>query len=141
MAEADATASRCLALIVCHAKNRVIGKDGQLPWRYPEDLRHFKATTMGHAIIAGRMTHESIGRALPGRRNLVVSRRRAYRADGCEVFDSLDAAVAAAHETDDCPFVIGGAQVYAEALPRVTRMVVTEVQREVEGDVFFPEYD
>jgi len=130
-----------LAIIVAWSLNRVIGRDGDLPWHYPVDLKHFKRTTLGHPLIMGRKTHESIGKPLPGRRNLVISRNAAFEAPGCEVFGSLEAAVAAARETDDCPFVIGGAQIYALALSHVTRMVVTEVQREVQGDVYFPAFD
>lgn len=130
-----------LALIVCYAKNRVIGRKGRLPWQYPEDLKHFKQITMGHALIMGSVTYESIGKPLPGRRNLVLADVPDYEAPGCEVFASLDEIIAAAHETDACPFVIGGASVYEQALPRVTRMYVTEVQREVQGDKVFPLYD
>ncbi len=130
-----------LAIIVAYSLNRVIGRDGDLPWHYPEDLKHFKRTTMDHALIMGRKTHESIGKPLPGRRNLVITRNPEYQSAGCEVFGSLDAAIRAARETDECPFVIGGAQIFTLALPLATRMVVTEVQREVEGDVFFPEFD
>jgi dihydrofolate reductase len=130
-----------LALIVAYARDRVIGRDGALPWHYREDLQHFKRETTGHAIVMGRKTHESIGRPLPGRRNLVVTRQGGYASAGCEFHGSLASAIAAARESDDCPFVIGGAQIYALALPLATRLVITEVQRDVEGDVFFPAFE
>jgi dihydrofolate reductase len=129
-----------LALVVAMSRNRVIGRDGDLPWRYPEDLRHFKRTTTGHAIIMGRKTYDSIGRALPGRRNLVVSRDpELVVAPGVEVASSLEAALAMARETDPCPMVIGGSSLYAAALPLATRLYVTEIDRELDGDAFFPE--
>ncbi len=130
-----------LALIVAWARRAVIGRDGGLPWHEAEDLAHFKQTTLGHAILMGRKTHESIGRALPGRRNLVISRQAGYAAEGCEVFSSLQAAIEAARETDEEPIVIGGAAIYEAALPQVTRMFVTFVNRDVEGDTFFPNHD
>ncbi len=129
---------RSLALVVCVADDGSIGKAGALPWHIPEDLRHFRAKTLGHAVIMGRKTHASIGRALPGRRNLVVSRDPGFRAPGCEVAGSLDAALELAWAGDDEPRVIGGAALYAEALPRVTRVFLTRVHRDGQGDVFFP---
>lgn len=130
-----------LGLIVAWARDRVIGKDGTLPWREPADLRHFKRVTMGHALVMGRVCHASIGRALPGRRNIVITRNADYEAPGCEVVHSLEAALDAAYQTDACPFVIGGAQIYALALPRVTRFELTEIDLDVEGDTWFPDYD
>ena len=130
-----------LALIVAYARNRVIGRDGGMPWHYREDLQHFKRVTLGHPILMGRRTYESIGRPLPGRRNLVLTRQAGYTAEGCEVFSSLDDALSAAHRADDLPFVIGGAALYRLALPRVTRLYLTEIQEEVEGDTYFPEID
>jgi dihydrofolate reductase len=103
-------------------------------------MRHFKAQTMGHAIIMGRTTHESIGRALPGRRNIVLSRRSHVTFPGCEVAASLEDALTLARTTDDEPFVIGGAAAYAEALPKATRLLLTCILREVPGDVYFPEW-
>ncbi len=125
-----------LTLIVAIADGGVIGKDGGLPWRIPEDLKHFKAETMGHAIIMGRKTHESIGRALPGRRNIVVSRSQ-KSFEGCEAAESLEAAIASARTTDDEPRVIGGAAIYQAALPLATKILLTEVHRPMEGDAFF----
>ncbi|WP_454722144.1 MULTISPECIES: dihydrofolate reductase [Cupriavidus] len=129
-----------LTLIVAKARNNVIGRDNALPWRLPEDLAHFKRTTMGAPIIMGRKTWESIGRPLPGRRNIVVSRNRTLHIDGCDVAGSLEEAqrlcVGAAQV-----FLIGGAQLYAEALPSADRLVVTEIDADVEGDAHFPPID
>ncbi len=126
-----------LACIVAMSEDRVIGRRGQLPWHVPEDLKRFKALTMGHAIIMGRTTHESIGRPLPGRRNVVVSRTVRALA-GCEVVDSLEAALASV-KGDPLPFVIGGAQLYSAALPLVTTLFLTKLaQRVPDGDAHFP---
>jgi dihydrofolate reductase len=130
-----------LALIVAVARDGIIGRDGGLPWHLPEDLRHFKRLTRGHAIVMGRRTFESIGRPLPERRNLVVSRTLTAPPPGVELFASLDAALAAARTTDPEPFVIGGAALYAEALPRATTLHLTEIDRDVSGDVRFPLFD
>ncbi len=130
-----------LALIVARSRNGVIGRNGDLPWHYAEDLKFFKRTTLDHAIVMGRVCYQSIGRALPRRRNIVISRNPSFEATGCEVVPSLDDALAAARITDDMPYVIGGAQIYALALPLTTRMVITEVNRDVEGDTFFPAFD
>ena len=125
-----------LALVVAIADGGVIGSGGGLPWRIPEDLQHFKSVTMGHAIIMGRKTHASIGRALAGRRNIVVS-RTADRFDGCEKATSLEEAIALARATDDEPRIIGGATIYDAALALATRIYLTEIHRKVEGDAFF----
>lgn len=125
-----------LALIVAMARNGVIGREGGLPWHLSEDLKHFKKTTLGHAILMGRKTHESIGRALPGRRNIVISRTCAAF-DGCETATSLHAAIAMARSTDPCPFVIGGASLYDEAMPLVTEIHLTRIDEDYEGDVYF----
>jgi dihydrofolate reductase len=125
-----------LAIVVAIADGDIIGHHGALPWRIPEDMQHFKATTMGHAVIMGRKTHASIGRPLPGRRNIVVS-RTADRFEGCERAKSLEDAIALARTTDDEPRVIGGAAIYEAALPLATRIFVTEIHRAVEGDTFF----
>ncbi len=128
-----------LAIIVAVARNGVIGKDGDLPWHLPEDLRHFKATTTGHAIIMGRKTHESIGRALPDRRNIIVTRADGASFEGCETARSLDEAISLARSTDPCPFVIGGASLYQEALLLATEVHLTTLDRDVDGDVYFPD--
>ncbi|MDB4942442.1 MAG: Dihydrofolate reductase [Labilithrix sp.] len=131
-----------LSLVVAMADDRAIGKDGQVPWRIPEDLRFFKNVTMGHAIVMGRKTWDEVGRPLPGRRNLVVSRTPGLRLEGAEVFGSLEEAVMAARASDPEPFVIGGSHLYAAALPIATRLYLTEVHRTVEGaDTFFPPFD
>ncbi len=126
-----------LALIVAVARNGVIGRDGSLPWHVPEDLKHFKQLTTGHAIIMGRKTHESIGRPLPKRRNIVVTRSGASF-DGCETAHSLDAALELARKTDPRPFIIGGASLYEEALAQATELHLTTIDQDVEGDTFFP---
>ncbi len=124
-------------LIVAMAKNRVIGIDNKMPWHLPADFAWFKKNTLGHPVIMGRKTFESIGRPLPGRRNLVVSRNQDWRADGCEVFNSLAAALASCDAAAQ-PFVIGGASMYSEALPMADRLYLTEVDVAPEGDTFFP---
>lgn len=130
------SAMQPLALVVAIGDGGVIGKGGELPWRIPEDLRHFKAMTMGHAIIMGRKTYASIGRPLPGRRNIVVS-RSADAFEGSEIARSLEEAIALARTTDGEPRIIGGAQLYTDALPLATRIFLTEVHRSVDGDAFF----
>lgn len=130
-----------LALIVAMARNRVIGKDGTLPWHVPEDLRHFKRTTKDHAVIMGRRTHESIGHPLVKRRNIVVTRNESASFPGCETASSLDEAIAKARSSDDCPFVIGGASLYEEALPSATELHITAIDRDVDGDTYFPAYE
>jgi dihydrofolate reductase len=128
-----------LALIAAVARNGVIGKDGALPWHVSEDLKHFKKTTDGHVIIMGRKTHDSIGRPLPKRRNIVVTRQTGARFPGCEAAHSLDEAIALARTTDDCPFIIGGASLYKEALPLATELHLTTIDEDVAGDTYFPE--
>jgi dihydrofolate reductase len=130
-----------LALVVVVAEGGVIGKDGKLPFHIPEDLRHFKSTTMGHAVLMGRKTYESIGKALPGRRNIVVSRTPGFVAPGCEIATSLQEAISLARATDSEPHVIGGGALYQAALPLATRIYLTEVHRACEGDTFFPPLD
>ncbi len=127
-----------LALVVAVARNGVIGMGGTLPWRIPEDLRHFRRVTVGHAIIMGRKTWDSIGKPLPERRNIVVTRNPELKLAGAEVVPSLEAALSLAHERDEEPRIIGGAELYRLALPQTTRIFLTEVDREVEGDTFFP---
>jgi dihydrofolate reductase len=133
---------RPLGLIAAVARKGVIGRGNALPWHVPEDLQHFRQVTTGHAILRGRRTHESIGRPLPGRRNIVVSRQPGLRIEGCEVAPSLEAALDLARQGgDDMPMVIGGAALYRDALPHATRLFLTEIDRDVEGDVFFPSFD
>ena len=126
-------------MIAALDRSGAIGRGGALPWHLPADLRRFRELTTGHHVIMGRRTHESIGRALPGRTNLVLSRDAAFRAPGCEVMRDLDAALARVRAAgDDEAFVIGGAEVYARALPAADRLYLTRVEAEVGGDVFFP---
>jgi len=128
--------------IVAVAENGVIGSRGKLPWRLSADLRRFKELTMGHAILMGRNTFESIGRPLPGRRMIVISRQADYRADGADVVCSVDAAyqLAAASGEAEC-FVIGGADIYRQAMPQAERLYLTRVHAAVDGDAFFPALD
>lgn len=130
-----------LALVVAVAKNGVIGKDGKLPWRYPEDLKFFKRITTGHAIIMGRKTFDEVGKPLPDRRNIVVSRDPTRTFPGCEVTKTVEEAIALARTTDDEPRIIGGAGIFAHALPLVTRIYLTEILRDYEGDTWFPAWD
>ena len=135
--------SPVVSLIVAVAENGVIGRDGGLPWRLPEDLKWFKARTLGKPIIMGRKTWEGLPkRPLPGRTNIVVTRDAAYRAEGGVVATSLDQALeVAGTEGSDEIMVIGGAELYALALPRVQRMYLTQVAIRAEGDAFFPGFD
>lgn len=130
-----------VSLVVAMAHDGVIGRDGGMPWHLPAELKRFRAITMGKPIVMGRRTHDSIGRALPGRRNIVLSRDPAYRAaEGCEVFPSLDAALAVLGDCEEV-MIIGGATLYAEALPRATRLHLTEIDAELAGDTWFPALD
>lgn len=131
---------KSLSLIVAMASNRTIGLDNTLPWRIPEDLRHFKALTMGHHMIMGRKTYESIGRPLPGRTTVVVTRDRNLEIEGCITAYSLHDAIAACAEEDEI-FVVGGAEIYAQALNLADTLYLTEVQQEIVGDAWFPEFD
>ncbi|MGV2906417.1 dihydrofolate reductase [Achromobacter sp. AGC25] len=126
-----------LTLIVAYSNNRVIGRDNTLPWKLPGDLAHFKRSTLGHPIVMGRKTWDSLGRPLPGRTNIVISRNPDFIASGATVVPTLDAAIAACGDVDQA-FVIGGAQIYAQALPLAQRVLATEVHAQVDGDAFFP---
>lgn len=129
-----------LSLIAAVAENGVIGAKGGLPWRLPDELAHFKRTTLGKPVVMGRRTFVSLGRALPGRTNVVLSRARDFAAAGAEVARDLDAALALLAGAPEV-VVIGGAAVYAESLPRAERIYLTRVHGRPEGDVFFPELD
>jgi dihydrofolate reductase len=129
-----------LAIIVAVARNGIIGAANRLPWHLPEDLKRFRALTTGHAIIMGRRTWESIGRALPDRQNIVVTRSAGYAAAGADVVDSLDAALAAVTMPGPA-FCIGGGELYREALPRATTLHLTEIHQAVPGDASFPPVD
>ena len=127
-------------LIAALGRNRAIGRDNALLWKLPADLAHFKKVTLGHPIVMGRKTWESLGRALPGRRNIVVSRDQDYVASGAEVCGSLHAALLLCADAPEV-WVIGGAQIYAQALPLAHRMWLTEVHDEPEADAFFPDWE
>jgi dihydrofolate reductase len=129
-----------ISLIVAMSTNRVIGRAGELPWRLSADLRRFKRLTMGHAIIMGRRTFESIGRALPGRRSIVVSRQRGFSADGVQVATSPEEALRMVGEDSEV-FFIGGAEIYRQALPLAGRLYLTRVNANVPGDTYFPPLD
>ena len=129
-----------ISLIAAVAENGVIGRDNHLPWHLPNDLKYFRAVTLGHPVILGRKNYESIGRPLPGRENIVLSTDPAYRAPGCRVVPSLEAALALTEKEPEV-FIIGGATLYRQALPLVQRLYLTRVHAQVEGDVFFPEWD
>lgn len=133
-----------VSIVVAMTAERVIGRDGRLPWRIPADLRHFKALTWAKPVIMGRKTYRSIGGALPGRANIVVTRDAAFQAPGVHVVHGFEAALAAARGLvgdDGEAMVIGGADVFTAALPIAERLYLTEVHAEVAGDAFFPDYD
>ncbi len=129
-----------ISIIVAAAANNVIGVAGGLPWHLPEDLKRFKEVTMGKPMIMGRATYDSIGRALPGRTSIVVTRQAGFEAEGCIVVDSIDAAIEAAGDVEEI-MVIGGGEIYRQVLPRTDRIYMTRLQAEIEGDTRFPELD
>ena len=129
-----------ISLIVAASANNVIGADGRLPWRLPEDLKRFKAITMGKPMIMGRVTFESIGRPLPGRRSIVLTRNEGLTLAGCEVVATIEAALEAAGDAREV-MVIGGGDIYAQFLPLADRIYLTRVRAEIEGDAYFPELD
>jgi len=128
------------SLVVAMSRNRTIGRDNQLPWRLPADLAFFKRITMGKPVIMGRHTYESIGKPLPGRLNIVVSGDPDYRAPGCTVAHSMEEAYRAAGNAEEVA-IIGGSSIFEAALPRADVIYLTEVDADVEGDVFFPPFD
>jgi len=129
-----------ISLVVAASTNNVIGANGALPWRLPEDLRHFKRITMGKPVIMGRSTFETIGRPLAGRHNIVLTRQAGYTAEGCDVVDGVAGALAAAGDADEV-MVIGGGEIYRQFLPLAERIYLTRVQAEIAGDTLFPELD
>jgi dihydrofolate reductase len=135
----DAGAPR-IYLVAALAANGVIGVDGKLPWHLPEDLKHFKKVTLGHPVIMGRRTWESLGKALPGRENIVVTRTPGYEAPAAAVATSLGAALALC-AGESVVFVIGGHQLFVESLPLAAGLVLTEIFRDYEGDTWFPPFD
>jgi dihydrofolate reductase len=132
---------RRLTLVAAYAANRVIGDHGRIPWHLSEDFGHFKATTMGGVLVMGRATYDSIGRPLPGRTTIVVTRNPDWSADGVLVAHSLDDALALAAEQPGETFVVGGTQIYEQALPLATHQVLTEVDLAPDGDAHFPEFE
>lgn len=127
-----------ISIIAAMAKNRVIGKNNALPWRLPSDLRHFKEITMGRTIIMGRKTYESIGKALPGRQNIVITRQPDYQCQDCLIAKTVDEAISLAGFTADEIFFIGGAQVFKKVLPKTDKIYLTIIDEDFEGDTYFP---
>ncbi len=127
-----------ISIIVAAATNNVIGRDGELPWRLPEDLKRFKQLTSGKPVIMGRLTYESIGKPLPDRKNIVLSTRNGLKIDGCDVVDTPDAAIRLAGGAEEV-MVIGGGAVYSQMLPIADRIYMTRINVTVDGDTFFPE--
>lgn len=134
-----------VVIMAAVASNGVIGADGNLPWHYPEDLRHFKETTLGHPVILGRRTYESIvdrlGEPLPGRTSIVLTTRKPELPEGAVRAGSVESALALARERDDVTFVAGGASVYEQFLPRADRLLLTEIYEEHVGDTYFPKWN
>lgn len=129
-----------ISIIVAMAANRTIGINNTLPWRIPEDLKHFKALTMGHHMVMGRKTFDSIGKPLPGRTTVVVTRNRELKIEGCVMAHSLEEALAACAGEEEI-FVVGGAELYEQAMPLADTLYITEVRQSVEGDAHFPKFD
>jgi len=129
-----------ISIVVAASTNNVIGAQGKLPWKLSDDLKRFKQLTLGKPVVMGRLTWESIGRPLPGRQNIVVTRQADFIADGCDVVASPAAALAAAGDAEEI-MIIGGSQLYALFLPKADRLYVTRVHAEIHGDVFFPDID
>jgi dihydrofolate reductase len=130
-----------IAIVVAVAENNVIGKDNQLIWHLPADLRFFKNLTMGHPILMGRKTYESIGKPLPGRTTVIITRQQDFEAPGCIVTNSVDEAIAEARKLDQDIYIIGGAEIYKQALAKVDTIYLTRVNHTFDGDTFFPEID
>ncbi|MBK8338070.1 MAG: dihydrofolate reductase [Sterolibacteriaceae bacterium] len=136
----DHASTPLISLIAAVARDGTIGDGNAIPWRIPGEQKYFRSITTGHPIIMGRKTHESIGRVLPGRRNMVVSRDPGYRAEGCEVFPSLESALAACRSANEV-FVIGGGELYRAGLPLADRLYLTEIHADFAGDTRFPGFD
>lgn len=130
-----------ISQIVAMASNRVIGDRGEIPWKIPGEQKMFKEITMGHSMIMGRKTFEAIGRALPGRTNIVVTRQAGYQAPGCIVVHDLKAALESCPPAEDEAFIIGGGQIYDETIAIADRIYLTVLPREVAGDAYFPEFN
>jgi dihydrofolate reductase len=132
-------ANKSITIVVAMGRNRGIGLDGRMPWHLPAELRHFKAVTMGKPVVMGRKTWEAIGRPLPGRQNIVVSRNEQFQAPGCDVVGSLVEAVEAAEGME--VMLIGGGELYRQALPLASRLLLTEIDLEPAADTWFPQWD
>lgn len=128
-----------ISLIAAMARNRIIGKDNDMPWHLPADLAHFKRVTMGKPVIMGRRTYESIGFPLPGRKNVVITRNAEYAPEGVVVVGSVEAALAEVSDAEEV-MIIGGGQLYREMLPHADRLYLTQIQADIEGDTEFPDY-
>ncbi|GAB4287883.1 MAG: dihydrofolate reductase [Methylophaga sp.] len=128
-----------LSIIVAMDENGLIGKDNDLPWRLSADLQHFRKVTMHKPIIMGRRTHESIGRPLPGRQNIVISQQQDYQAEGCDVVHSFDEALALCTEQEEV-MIMGGASLYQQILPKADKLYLTRVHASLEGDTWFPDW-
>lgn len=129
-----------VSILVAKSKNDVIGKNNQLPWHLPADLKHFKDLTMGHHMIMGRKTFESIGKPLPGRTSVIITRQKDYKAPGCIVVSSIEDALKAC-VNDDEVFIIGGGEIFKETMNTADKIYLTEIGEEFEGDVFLPKID
>lgn len=129
-----------ISLIAAMANNRVIGKDNAMPWHLPADLAHFKAVTLGKPIIMGRKTYESIGRPLPGRKNIVISRDSSYTLEGCETANSLENAMELVSDVEEL-MIIGGGHLYSQALPLANRLYLTFIDLDIDGDTQFPKFE
>lgn len=129
-----------LSVIVALAQNGVIGHNNKLPWHLPEDLKRFRALTTGHHIIMGRKTYESLGRLLPGRTTVIVTRNRDYKVEGALIASSIQTAIALC-KGDEEPFLIGGAELYKEGLEYASKLYITQINAEFAGDAYFPEFD
>lgn len=130
-----------VTIIAAIAANNALGKDNQLIWHLPVDLKRFKKTTLNHAVIMGRKTYESLGKPLPNRANILITRDENYKAEGCLVVNSVKEALKAAAEVDENPFILGGAEIYKQAMPFTDKLDITFVHHQFEADVFFPEID
>ena len=129
-----------ISLIVAHDENRVIGYENDMPWHLPGDLQYFKKTTMGKPVIMGRNTFESIGKPLPGRRNIIITRNASYVAEGAEIVSSLEEAIALVKDVEEI-MIIGGQQIFDLALPLADRLYITHIHHAFKGDTYFPAYD
>ncbi len=130
-----------ISFIVAMDKNHIIGRDNQLPWHLPADLAFFKRVTMSHPIVMGRKTHESIGRVLPGRENIILTRDPSYAADGCTIIHSVDEIKEIEQTKNEELFVIGGAEIFKETFKIADRLYITLIDEEFEGDTYFPEFN